>query len=42
MAQSEKLDLSKTFIAQYMDAVHMESIAHQKRVLDGMDKNNNQ
>ena len=42
MAQSGKLDLSKTFIAQYMDAVHMESIAHQKRVLDGMDKNNNQ
>lgn len=42
IAQSEKLGLSETFIAQYMDVVHMESIAHQKRVLDGMDKNNSQ
>jgi chorismate mutase len=42
MAQSEKLGLSETFIAQYMDVVHMESIAHQKRVLDSMDKNNSQ
>lgn len=42
MAQSAKLGLSETFMAQYLDAVHMESIAHQKRVLDGMEKNNGQ
>ena len=30
----DKLGLSKEFITKYFDAVHMESIAHQKRVLD--------
>ncbi len=32
--QGEKLGLSKEFVTKYFDAVHMESINHQKRVLD--------
>ena len=33
-AKGEKLGLSKEFITRYLDAVHMESISHQKKVLD--------
>ncbi|MBL7745048.1 MAG: bifunctional 3-deoxy-7-phosphoheptulonate synthase/chorismate mutase type II [Chitinophagaceae bacterium] len=32
--KAEKLGLSKEFITKYFDAVHMESINHQKKVLD--------
>ncbi|MFN4284765.1 MAG: chorismate mutase [Lacibacter sp.] len=32
--QGEKIGLSKEFITRYFDAVHMESINHQKKVLD--------
>lgn len=32
--QGEKLGLSREFIMKYFDAVHMESINHQKKVLD--------
>ncbi|HEX4876071.1 MAG TPA: chorismate mutase [Chitinophagaceae bacterium] len=32
--KGEKLGLSKEFITKYLDAVHMESINHQKKVLD--------
>ena len=32
--KGEKLGLSKEFITRYFDAVHMESINHQKKVLD--------
>jgi 3-deoxy-D-arabino-heptulosonate 7-phosphate (DAHP) synthase len=32
--KGEKLGLSKEFITKYFDAVHMESINHQKKVLD--------
>jgi chorismate mutase len=34
VAKGGKLGLSKEFITQYLDAVHMESINHQKKVLD--------
>ena len=33
-AKGEKIGLSKEFITKYLDAVHMESINHQKKVLD--------
>jgi chorismate mutase len=33
-AKAEKIGLSKEFITKYFDAVHMESINHQKKVLD--------
>ena len=33
-ARAEKMGLSKEFITKYFDAVHMESINHQKRVMD--------
>lgn len=33
-AKGEKIGLSKEFIVKYFDAVHMESINHQKKVLD--------
>lgn len=33
-AKGEKIGLSKEFVTQYFDAVHMESINHQKKVLD--------
>jgi chorismate mutase len=33
-AKGEKIGLSKEFITKYFDAVHMESINHQKKVLD--------
>ncbi len=33
-AKAEKMGLSKEFITSYFDAVHMESINHQKKVLD--------
>ncbi|HPG12955.1 MAG TPA: chorismate mutase [Chitinophagaceae bacterium] len=33
-AKGEKIGLSKEFITRYFDAVHMESINHQKKVLD--------
>ena len=32
--KGEKLGLSKEFITKYFDAVHMESINHQKKVMD--------
>jgi len=32
--KGEKIGLSKEFITKYLDAVHMESINHQKKVLD--------
>lgn len=32
--KADKLGLSKEFITRYFDAVHMESINHQKKVLD--------
>jgi chorismate mutase len=34
IAKGEKIGLSKEFITHYFDAVHMESISHQKKVLD--------
>lgn len=33
-ARGDKIGLSKEFITRYFDAVHMESINHQKKVLD--------
>lgn len=33
-ARGEKIGLSREFITRYLDAVHMESISHQKKVLD--------
>jgi chorismate mutase len=33
-AKGDKLGLSKEFVTKYFDAVHMESINHQKKVLD--------
>jgi chorismate mutase len=33
-AQGEKLGLSKEFVTKYFDAVHMESIAHQNRIMN--------
>lgn len=33
-AKGDKIGLSKEFITKYFDAVHMESINHQKKVLD--------
>lgn len=39
MAKAEALGLSPGFIGQYLDAVHMESIAHQKQVLDATQEN---
>jgi chorismate mutase len=33
-AKAERIGLSKEFITKYFDAVHMESINHQKKVLD--------
>lgn len=33
-AKGDKIGLSKEFITKYLDAVHMESINHQKKVLD--------
>jgi len=33
-AKGEKIGLSKEFIMKYFDAVHMESINHQKKVMD--------
>ncbi len=33
-AKGEKMGLSKEFITKYFDAVHMESINHQKKVMD--------
>lgn len=34
MAKGEKLGLSKDFIMKYLDAVHLESINHQKNIMD--------
>jgi len=34
VAKGEKAGLSKEFITKYFDAVHMESINHQKKILD--------
>lgn len=34
MLKADKLGLSKEFITRYFDAVHMESINHQKQILD--------
>jgi chorismate mutase len=33
-AKGDKIGLSKEFITRYLDAVHMESINHQKKVMD--------
>lgn len=33
-AKGEQLGLSREFITRYFDAVHMESISHQKKILD--------
>ncbi len=34
MQQGDKIGLSKEFITKYFDAVHMESINHQKKIMD--------
>jgi chorismate mutase len=34
MVKADKLGLSREFITRYFDAVHMESINHQKKILD--------
>jgi chorismate mutase len=34
LLKAEKMGLSREFITKYFDAVHMESINHQKKVLD--------
>jgi len=34
MKEGEKMGLSREFIVKYLDAVHMESINHQKKILD--------
>ncbi len=34
ITKGEKIGLSKEFITKYFDAVHMESINHQKKVMD--------
>jgi chorismate mutase len=36
-SKGDKLGLSKEFITKYFDAVHMESINHQKRIMDSQD-----
>ena len=33
-AKGEKLSLSKEFITKYYDAVHMESINHQNKIMN--------
>ncbi|MEP6468080.1 MAG: chorismate mutase [Parafilimonas sp.] len=33
-AKGEKLGLSKEFITKYFDAVHMESINHQNKIMN--------
>jgi chorismate mutase len=33
-SRADKLGLSREFLTQYLDALHMESINHQKSVLD--------
>ncbi|MFM8255044.1 MAG: chorismate mutase [Bacteroidota bacterium] len=38
LLKSEELGLSHEFLTQFLDAIHMESIAHQKRVLDAAKK----
>jgi chorismate mutase len=35
LERGEKLGLSKDFVLKYLDAVHLESIAHQNRVMNG-------
>ena len=35
LARAEQLKLSRQFITQYLDALHMESIGHQQNILDG-------
>ncbi|HQV07481.1 MAG TPA: chorismate mutase, partial [Chitinophagaceae bacterium] len=35
-AKGEKIGLSKEFIIRYFDAVHMESINHQKKIFDDL------
>jgi chorismate mutase len=32
--KGEKIGLSKEFITKYLDAIHMESINHQKKIMD--------
>ncbi|MFM7646039.1 MAG: chorismate mutase [Sphingomonadales bacterium] len=34
LGRAETLQLSRTFITQYLDAIHMESISHQQKILD--------
>jgi len=34
IAKGEKLGLSKEFITKYFDAVHMESINHQNKIMN--------
>jgi len=38
LEKSERLGLSTTFLTQFLAAIHMESITHQKRVLDQLQK----
>lgn len=38
LLKSEELGLSQEFLTQFLDAIHMESIAHQKRILDAAKK----
>lgn len=39
MTKAASLGLSQQFINQYLDAIHLESIAHQKQVLDAVNQN---
>ena len=38
LQKSQELGLSQEFLTQFLDAIHMESIAHQKQVLDAAKK----
>ncbi|HET8572802.1 MAG TPA: bifunctional 3-deoxy-7-phosphoheptulonate synthase/chorismate mutase type II [Edaphocola sp.] len=40
IAMTEKLNLSPEFIKQYYDAIHMESIAHQDKIMNEQPKKN--
>jgi chorismate mutase len=34
LARADELKLGREFISQYLDALHMESISHQQKILD--------
>jgi chorismate mutase len=34
LARADQLKLGREFITQYLDALHMESIHHQQKILD--------